>query len=114
SLYTKFSRSELASKLFALSVDLEAVLERKREHFESEMNSLVEEIRHKSKEIKFDAWKVSIPVDEEERVRGFYAFLVGLFGYERRVRRRRYVTSARMNTRDIADGIEKYIAEARA
>jgi hypothetical protein len=113
SLYVESSPQELAAKLFALSVDLETVLERKKERFRSEIFAFVEDVQKKKQNITFEPKTVSNSIDEDQRVGGVYSFVLGFFGYERRVRKTRLEYSKALSTKEIAIQTEKFISDAR-
>ncbi len=112
-IYVKHDRGELAAKLFAMSVDLEEVLARKKDSFRAEINRFIDEVNDKKRQVIFRARDISLAVKEDEKVGGFYNFILGLFGYERRRRQTRTVAARQLATRDIAVEIDKFLAAAR-
>jgi hypothetical protein len=106
--------AELASKLFALSVQLETVLAKRKRRFQSEVERFTEEIEEKRKGLAFNPQVVTRSVDYDERVGGFYSLVLGLFGYERRVRKVRLVYTKQLSTKEIACQIQRFVAESRS
>ena len=106
--------AELASKLFALTADLEIILERRKHRFDSELQSFVDGIEKRKKTLSFEARTVSTTVDEDRVEPGLYTYLLGLFGYERRVYERREVRTKQLNMKEVVAQLEKFIADTRA
>ncbi len=113
-LYVKSIRSDITTRLFAMRVDLEAILFRKKETLRQEVRSFMEEIEKKKTKLNFNATDVTTSVVEDHRVGGVYSFIIGIFGYERRVRRTRSTLSRQLNTRDVSAQIERFIVESQS
>ncbi len=97
-----------------MKVDLEAVLEKKKENFRTELRKFITEVQEMKARIGFNPRSVSTPVTEEHRVAGLKAFIMGLFGYERWERKTTFVMSKQLDTREITLQTEKFVNAALA
>lgn len=102
-------RPDLTSRLFAMKVDLEAVLEKKKESFRTELRKFVAEVQQMKSRVGFTPRLISTPISKERRVKGFKAFIMGLFGYERWERETSLEISKQLDTRDVTHQTEQFV-----
>ncbi|MBY0370093.1 hypothetical protein K2X33_05365 [bacterium] len=105
-------RASLASRLFEISVDLEAVMERKKVAFRTELKTYLSELEDKKRRLAFSARVVASQVEEDEPTGGVRSAVMGVFGYERRVTRTRQVTSKQVRMADLSRQIDLFVNEA--
>lgn len=95
-----------------MKVDLEAVLEKKKETCRTELRKFIADVQEMKAKIGFNPRTVSTPITEEKRVAGIKAFLMGIFGYERWERKTTFVISKQLDTREIILQTEKFVNAA--